>query len=122
MFRFYNALSPPLINNIFKLRAENPHNLRHVSEFYRAMVKSENCHNSRTSHDIDMKLGPITKLDKRNTAPSKNIDDYVMSANCDVITFFRFMTNLQLSGSRIPGAWPIKFTFSSTINFYLTET
>ena len=23
MFRFYNGLSPPLMNNIFKLRAEN---------------------------------------------------------------------------------------------------
>ena len=29
--------------------------------------KNENCRNSRTSHDIDMKLGPVTKLDKRNT-------------------------------------------------------
>ena len=25
-----------------------------------------NCHNSRTSDDIDMKLGPVTKPDKRN--------------------------------------------------------
>ena len=25
----------------------------------------ENCHNSRTSDDIDMKLGPVPKLDKR---------------------------------------------------------
>ena len=24
----------------------------------------ENCHNSRKSDDIDMKLGPVTKLDK----------------------------------------------------------
>ena len=27
-----------------------------------------NCHNSRTSDDIDMKLNPVTKLDKRNKA------------------------------------------------------
>ena len=40
MFRFYNRLSPPLMNNIFKLRAENPYNLRHVSEFCRLMVRS----------------------------------------------------------------------------------
>ena len=26
----------------------------------------ENCYNSRTSDDIDMKLGPVTKLDKKN--------------------------------------------------------
>ena len=31
---------PPLINNIFKLKAENPYNLRQVSEFSRPMVKS----------------------------------------------------------------------------------
>ena len=30
MFRFYNGLSPPLMNNIFKLRAANPYNIRHV--------------------------------------------------------------------------------------------
>ena len=30
-----------------------------------------NCHNSRTSDDIDMKLGPVTKLDKRNKTTSK---------------------------------------------------
>ena len=29
---------------------------------------SKNCHNSRTSHDINMKLGTVTKLDNRNTA------------------------------------------------------
>ena len=26
----------------------------------------ENCHTSRTNDDIDMKLRPVTKLDKRN--------------------------------------------------------
>ena len=35
-----------------------------------------------------MKLGPVTKLDKRNTATSKKIDDNVMSANCDAIVIF----------------------------------
>ena len=36
-----------------------------------------------------MKLGPVTKLDKRNKTTSKNLDDYVVSENCDVITIFR---------------------------------
>ena len=40
MFRFYNGLSPLLMNNIFKLRAENPYNLKQVSEFSWPMVKS----------------------------------------------------------------------------------
>ena len=33
----------------------------------------ENCHNSRVSADIDMKLGPVTKRDKRNKATSKKV-------------------------------------------------
>ena len=48
----------------------------------------ENCHNSRTSQDIEMKLGPVPKRDKRNMATSKKFYDDVMSANCDVIVFF----------------------------------
>ena len=34
MFRFYNVLPPPLMNQIFKLRVENSYNVRHVSEFF----------------------------------------------------------------------------------------
>ena len=34
---------------------------------------NENCHNSGTSHDIDMKLEPVTKLDKRNTISERNV-------------------------------------------------
>ena len=30
-----------------------------------------------------MKCRPVTKLDKKNTAISKNFEDIVMSANCD---------------------------------------
>ena len=45
----------------------------------------ENCRNSRTSDDIDMKLGPVTKLDKIIKPTSKIFDDNVMSANCDAI-------------------------------------
>ena len=33
-----------------------------------------------------MKLGPVTKLDKRNTARSKKFDEF--SASCDVIVIF----------------------------------
>ena len=35
-----------------------------------------------------MKLGPVTKLSKGNTATSKKIDDDAMLANCDVIFIF----------------------------------
>ena len=40
MFRFYNGLSPSLMSNMFKLKAENSYNLRQVSEFSRPMVKT----------------------------------------------------------------------------------
>ena len=35
-----------------------------------------------------MKLGPVTKLDKRNKTTSKKIGDDVMLANCEVIVIF----------------------------------
>ena len=33
----------------------------------------ENCHNSRTSDSIDKKLGPVTKLDKKNKKTPKKL-------------------------------------------------
>ena len=33
----------------------------------------ENCYNSRTSDDIDMKLATVTRLDKRNKTTSKTL-------------------------------------------------
>ena len=41
----------------------------------------ENCHNSGTSNDIDIKLGPLTKRDKSNNTTSKIIDHGVISLN-----------------------------------------
>ena len=35
-----------------------------------------------------MKLGPVTKLDKKNKTTSKKFDYDVMSENCDVIVIF----------------------------------
>ena len=48
----------------------------------------ENCHNSKTNYDIDLKLGQMTKLDKRNKTMSKKFEDDVMAPNCDVIVIF----------------------------------
>ena len=62
-----------------------------ISDFQisgQSLIKG-NCQNSRTSDDIDMKLGPVTKLGKRNKAmlKKKNEND-VMLENCDVIIIF----------------------------------
>ena len=66
---------------------------RGISDFQisgQSLIK-KNCDNSRTSDDIDIKLGPVTKLDKRNKTTSKKkkkIDNNVMSKNWDVIVIF----------------------------------
>ena len=61
-----------------------------ISDFriYGQSLVKENCHNSRTSDGIDMKLGSVTKLGKKNKKPSKKFDDNVMSPNHDVIVIF----------------------------------
>ena len=49
-----------------------------------------NYHNPRTSDDIEIKLGPVTKLENRNkmTSKKKKIDDDAMLANSDVKVVF----------------------------------
>ena len=42
-----------------------------------------------------MKLGPVTKLDERNKTTSKEFDDNVMSANCDIILIFPIYGQLE---------------------------
>ena len=55
----------------------------------------ENCHNSRTNDDIDMKLGPITELDKRNEVTSKKITMTSFWQIVISLLFFRFIANLE---------------------------
>ena len=69
-----------------------------------------------------MKLGPVTKLDKRNKTTTRKIDDGFILTNCDVIVIFRFLANLRQFGSRIADAYSIEVTFLLTATFYLTQT
>ena len=64
-----------------------------------------NCHNSRTSDDIDMKLWPVTKTDKRNKTTSKKSDDGAISENCDVFAIFPIYT--QFGAIRKPDSGSI---------------
>ena len=64
-----------------------------------------------------MKLGPVTKLDKRNV---KKIDDDVCWQM--LLSNFRLMTDLEQSGRWIPDAWSVKLKFSLMVAFYLTKT
>ena len=51
----------------------------------------ENCHNSRTSDDTDMKLGPKVKLDKRKKTTAKHFDDHVRLVNRNVSNRNQFL-------------------------------
>ena len=82
----------------------------------------ENCHNSRTSDDIDMNLGPVTKLDKRNKAASKKFDDNVMSGNYDVIVIFRSFGQFGAVRRPDPDTESTKVMFSVKVTFWLTKT
>ena len=82
----------------------------------------ENYHNFRTSDDIDMKLGPVPKLDKRDNTTSKKLT----MASCRQIvmslSIFQSMANMEQSGNQIQETLSIKFTFSLKVTFYLTKT
>ena len=65
-----------------------------------------------------MKLGPVTKLDKRNKTMSKKFD-VVMSENCDVIAFSQ---NLEHSRGWVLDTESAKVMFSVTVTFCLTNT
>ena len=81
-----------------------------------------NCHNSGTSDDIDMKLGPVTKLNKINKTASKN---FTMTPCHEIVTsllLFQFMANFEQSGSWSPDAYSVNLIFLLIVTFYLTKT
>ena len=49
---------------------------------------NKNCYNSRTSNDIDIKLGTLSQLEKKSTIKSKEFDDDVILTNYDPIIIF----------------------------------
>ena len=76
--------------------------------------------NSRTSDDIDIKLGPITKFDKRNKTTSKKFDYDVMSVNSGVIVSFPIYGQFGAIRKRDSGRidCKTKHTFSLKVTFY----
>ena len=91
-----------------------------ISDFWicgQSLIK-RNCHNSRNIDDIDMKLGLVTKLEKRNKTTSKKFDD---DFNVKSLPFFQFTANLEQFGSRIPDAESVKFIFPLIVTFYLKK-
>ena len=70
---------------------------------------------------LNMKLGAVTKLDKRNKPTSKNFDNDVISGNCDVLSFFKFLANLEQPGDRIPDTESAKGMFSVKATFFVLQ-
>ena len=58
-----------------------------------------------------MKIGSVTKRDKRNTATSKNVTMTSSKKNMISLSFFQFMANLEQSGSQNLEAWSVKPMF-----------
>ena len=54
-----------------EILGKNQTRLLPVPWFLVRSLVSKNCHNSRNSNDIDMKLGPVSKFSKKNTTTSK---------------------------------------------------
>ena len=96
---------------------------RGISDFriFGQSLIRENCHNSRTGININMKLGPVTKLNKRNTATSKKLTVTSYRQRVTSLSVFCFMANFKQSGSWILNAWSVKFTVSLTATFYLKK-
>ena len=93
---FSNILSETLVPNLVSIARPSLQILGKTQKgiisdfrmFGQSLIK-ENCHNYRASDDIFMKLGPVTKLDKKSKTTSKKKYVDVMSNNCDVIVIFR---------------------------------
>ena len=68
-----------------------------ITDFWnsgQSLIK-ENCLISRTSDDIDMKLGPVSKIDKRNKKTSKNLEMTPCRKIVTSLSFFGFLANLE---------------------------
>ena len=68
-----------------------------------------------------MKLGPVTKLDKKNKTTSKKFDDEVMSANWDVIVIFPIYGQFEAIRKPDSGRIACKTYIFIRNNFYLTK-
>ena len=82
----------------------------------------ENCHNSRTSDDIDMKLGLLTKFDKKKITTSKKLTMTSCRKIVTSLSFFGFLANLEHSRGRILDPESAKVMFSVIVAFCLTKT
>ena len=75
---------------------------------------SESYQNSTTSIDINVKLGPLSKLEQRNIVRSKMFDDDVMSQNYDTDVIFQIYCQFEARQK----LWPMALIFRLRTAFY----
>ena len=92
---------------------------RGISDF---RISGESLHNSRTCEDIVMKLGRITRHDKRNKQRQKNWLWCLVNELWRHCHFLSLWPILEQSGSWIRNAWSVKLTFSLITTFYYRKT
>ena len=68
-----------------------------------------------------MKLGPVTKLEKKNTSTSKRIDDGVISENFEIIVFFPIYGQISAIRKLDSGRMVYKTDIFSNGTTYLTN-
>ena len=69
-----------------------------------------------------MKLGPVTKLDKRNKTTSKKLTLTSCQTIVKSLPFFGFLANLEQSGGRNPNTESANVMFSVIATFHSTKT
>ena len=69
-----------------------------------------------------MKLGSVTKLDKRNKTMSKKLTLTLCGKIMMSLSFFGFLANSEQSEDRIPYTESAKVMFSVIVTFCLTTT
>ena len=69
-----------------------------------------------------MKLGPVTKPDKRNKTTSINLMMTSFRKILTSLSFFGFLANLEQSRGLIPDIESAKNMFSVKVTFRLTKT
>ena len=69
-----------------------------------------------------MKLGPVTKIDKRNTVTSKKFDDDVILAMCEVIVIFTIYGKFGAIRKLDSGDMVCKKGIVYMVTFYFTKT
>ena len=70
---------------------------------------------------MDIKRGPVTKLDKRNKTTSIKFDNDAMSANCDVIVICPVYGQFGAIRKPDSGNPALKLTFALLATYYLLQ-